>query len=195
MQDRWSDWRDAAVSGCHCDVTEVSCRDTWSLGGATCRSPWSPGSPCSPWSLSCRICNSCHCDRLACAPGSAHSACDPSRLSWSPVWSPPGHQQLSSPWAPSPPSPSPPSVSASSLSSMLRPNSFLSRSVRSSRGCSGGAGSGEEEGVLWPPGARLGDRELEAEFGRELVLWLLLFLLLATNRWNVKYNSHLLLQL
>lgn len=32
---------------------------------------------------------------------------------------------------------------------------------------------------MWLPGARLGDRELEAEFGRELVLWLLLFLLLA----------------
>ena len=104
-RDRWSDWRDEGVSGCHCDVTGVSCRDTWSPDGVTCRSP---GSPCS---LSCRICNSCHCDCdcLACGPGSVHSACDPSPLSWTPAWSPPAPHLISSPWAPSPPSPpSPP---------------------------------------------------------------------------------------
>ena len=103
--DRWSDWRDVEVSGYHCDETEVSCRDTSSPGGATCRSPW------SPCTLSCRTCNSCHCDCLACGPGSAHSACGPSRLSWSPAWSPPGRHQPSSPGAPSPtspPSPPPP---------------------------------------------------------------------------------------
>ena len=100
-QDRWLDWRDVEVSCSRCDVTELSCRDTWSPDGATCRSPWSPGS------LSCRICNSCHCDCLACGPGSAHSASPPARLSSSPAWSPPA--PLSSPGAPSPPSPpSPP---------------------------------------------------------------------------------------
>ena len=87
VQDRWSDWRDVGVSGYHCDVRDLSCRDTWSPCGATCRSPW------SPCSLSCRICNSCHCDCdcLACGPGSDHFACDPSPLSSSPAWSPPGH--------------------------------------------------------------------------------------------------------
>ena len=38
-QDRWLDWRDVEVSCSRCDVTELSCRDTWSPDGATCRSP------------------------------------------------------------------------------------------------------------------------------------------------------------